>query len=294
MADAICNTSIRFGKVIVPVAIKAAAESKDVSIGRAAPDGSKLCRIDVPDPGPEANVLVVDPLRRDKKGKVVQAQYDGEPLRGVWQGDKFHEIRPEDLTAINEETQIDEIEIGEFIPLRDVPWARVTGAYFLAAQEGFPAWPLALICKALKRKRAAGVVHFALRVGGRQKLGILHAVNGGLMLNTLHYAAEFARAESEIQLDDSGVSKVMVSLAEQIIEEGTRPVEVLDRYVDEVTEIKGNLVAEALAGQPLTRRPKRAKGTPVSTADALLNSLRASVEAAEARKPRKPAAPVEA
>lgn len=292
MASSIISTTLQVGSARLPVVVKAASESKEAKIDRAAPDGEhRLCRIDVPDPGPEAETIHVEPVRRDKKGKIVQAQYDGEPRRGVWQGDSFHEIAPEQLQAIEDATQMEAIEIQDFVRVKDVPWERVTGAYFLAAPEGFPAWPLAVIAKALRKRRAAGVTRIVLRSGGRQRLAVVHAVNGGLMVNTLHYAAEFRSTEHEITLDDTGVVPGMVGVAEEMIESRIVEVEKLDEFSDEIAARKAALIADAVAGKPIKPTAKT-KAEPTVTGDRLMESLRASVKQAQER--RKASAPVTA
>jgi Ku protein len=263
MGRTVQNTTLTVGLLTVPVALRKVTQKQDVKLDRATAAGNRVKRIEV------------DAVT----GEVV----DGEFRHGRFDGDTFHAIPESAIVAIEEETKIESFAIEHFVPLKDVPWERVQDAYYIAPQSKVGSVkPLKLLHAALAKSKKAGA--FKLTLTKRQYPAIIYASNGGLIVNTLAFAADFTQVhEADEAIANAEVKPAEVALAVQLIEANASDADVIDTFEDDLVALKQRLVDEALAGRTITTKAK-APVAPSPSGDLLMESLKASI--AETQKKR--------
>lgn len=170
----------------------------------------------------------------------------------------FVPVKPEDLQTITDATALDTFVIEHFIPLADVPMERVQDAYFIAPADGMPTKSLVLLARALKRRKVAGV--FKMVKTSRQHLCVLYERDGGLIVNTLAYASDFAavrEAAEALSAQPVKIARGEQEMAETLIEMLTSPADVLDSYEDDLIPLKADLIERAVQGKELPKRKAR-------------------------------------
>ena len=155
-----------------------------------------------------------------------------------------------------------------------------TDTYYLAPQSGASAKPLKLLHQALKRTKRAGV--FKLTLTSRQYLAAVYAENGALIVNLMHFSADFKKVKraSEV-LDSVEVDPKQVALACDLIEAMSSDADVIDTFEDDLVPLKQVLVDAALAGKTIRKEKGKKAPEPV---DDLAEQLRASYEAIQKEK----------
>jgi non-homologous end joining protein Ku len=197
----------------------------------------------------------------------------------------FKPISPEDLEVIEDATKLDAFTIDHFIPLKDVPFDRVTDAYFLAPAEGHSAKPLVLLSRALKRTKRAGV--FKMVKASRQYLAVVYEQDGGLIVNTVAFAADFTAVREAAEVLSKQQVKIALaelSLACDLIEALGSDADVIDTFEDDLIPLKADLVERALAGKELPKRQRRETPQTPTDEESLMGLLEASVKASPARR----------
>ena len=259
---------LEIGALIVPVKLEKISVRTDVRLDRATEHGNKIKRIEM-DSVTGEEVL------------------DGTIKQGVFENPKegtgFREIPAEALEAIKEQTDLDTFQIEHFVPVKDLPTERFSNAYFLAPQSGVNPKPLKLLHQALKRTKKAGV--FKLTLTSRQYLAALYAHNGALIVNLMHFAGDFKKADrAGEKLAGVEVDPKQVALACDLIEAMSSDADVIDSFEDDLVPLKQTLVDAALAGKKL--RKEKGKKAPAPQDD-LAEQLRASYEAIQSKKKEK-------
>jgi DNA end-binding protein Ku len=275
------NTTLEVGPLSVPVSLTKISVRSDVKIDRASKNGNKIKRQEID----------------SVTGEVLEGS---DVKKGVYEdpkkGSGFREIKVSDLDAIEAETQIDAFTVEKFIPLSEVPWERTQAAYFLGPQSDMPggAKALKLLYEALKKSKKAGVLKITLT--SRQYAAVVYAKNGGVILNTLAFAADFKKVSqaSEALAGVEIANKQMVGLMTEFIETLTTEPTCLDEMEDDLVALKQKLVDDALAGKKIQRTAKPKAKQASSGDDALMDALRASALKAKRDKASsgKKAAPV--
>jgi Ku protein len=264
MASTVLTSTLSFGLVSAPVRLKKVSESKATELKTASPEGNPLARV------------YLDGVT----GEVVE---NGDLRKGLFEADGFHEISQDALTAIDEATKLEVIEVTGFIPLADVPFERAISAYFLApGGKGGPiaAKPLALLRDTLRKYKVAGFGKVTLRT--KSYPFVVYEHEGGLLVNTLVWADEFQQVhEAAESLEGVQTPKATVELAGQLVKALTTTVADLDALKDDRREKREKLIAAALAGKPVTSVP-----TAVLQADTtdLEAALAASLAASEKKR----------
>lgn len=256
------NTTLDFGVISIPVALRKVGTRSDVKLDRASKDGN--------------------PIGRQEIDKVTGEVIDGDEVQhGIRDGEDFRAISKEDLEAIEAETKIERFEIEHFIPLSEVPFERATDAYYLAPQKDARiVKPLKLLAEALRKTKRAGVIKLTLTK--RQYAAVVYEKDGGLFVNLLSFAGDFREArEASESLAGAKVTKPELDLAVQLVEAQASEADVLDEIEDDLIPAKQALVDAVLSGKKLTK--KAAAKKPVPTGDDLLaKQLQASIAQATA------------
>ena len=193
------------------------------------------------------------------------------------------------------------IEITEFVPLAKVDPIYFEGAYYLGPDKGGEK-AYRLLAEAMRQTGRCALAKWAAR--GKQYLVLMRPIEGGLVMQILHYADE-VRPFSEIPVGDSAVREPELKLAVQLIEQIATDEFKPDAYVDEVRARYHEAIQRKVEGQEVTASaPEAPKGQIIDLMDALKASLAqkgprpapaaaaapASVSAVADRKPRKVAA----
>jgi DNA end-binding protein Ku len=252
--------------VTIPVRLYTATESKDISFRQLhEPDNARIqyqryCPVD------------------DRKVEL------DEIVKGYeYSKDRYVIVSDEDfenLPVAGKRT----IELSAFVDAKDIDPIYYEKTYYLEPED-IGAKPYALLVKALEEKGKAAIGKIAIR--SRERLCALRLMNGQLALETLLYA-------DEVRPQDS-VDEVQISAAEMKV--ATALIELLEekfditQYHDEYRDALRNLIEAKLEGHELVTPEEPEAAAPAVD---LMAALKASVEAARARKAEKGEAEEEA
>ena len=177
------------------------------------------------------------------------------------------------------------IDIAGFIKDEELPGPLYyQSAYYLEPEKSAQK-PYALLRKTLEKTKRVAIAKFALR--DRERLVSVRALDGALLLNTLHWPDEI-RATDDLDLpDDVKVSAAELKMAENLVEMMATAFEPED-FKDEYKEAVLKVVRAKVEGrEDLVEAPEAEAETTVVD---LMAALKASVERAKAgEKKRKPA-----
>jgi non-homologous end joining protein Ku len=256
----------------IPVSLKKIANGNEVVLDTASSRGNPMKQVYV-------DLETGEPVERSEFLKGVFKLKPNKQKRETWRD--FAPIDRADLDVIEDATRLDTMVIEHFIPLAQVPFERVTGAYFIAPASGMTTKPLVLLARALKRKKLAGV--FKMVKTTRQHLAVVYEQDGGLIVNTLAWAADFSavvEAREALARDDVQIKKAEQDMAETLLGIYTTEASVLDSYEDDLIPLKAELVEQALTSRPLAapkkRQPTKADGELMESLEATLAKVRAA------------------
>lgn len=177
------------------------------------------------------------------------------------------------------------IDIAGFIKDEELPGPLYyQSAYYLEPEKSAQK-PYALLRKTLEKTKQVAIAKFALR--DRERLVSVRALDGALLLNTLHWPDEI-RATDDLDLpDDVKVSAAELKMAENLVEMmaiAFEPEDFKDEYKEAVLKV---VRAKVEGREDLVEAPEAEAETTVVD---LMAALKASVERAKAgEKKRKPA-----
>lgn len=277
---AIANTTLEFGVVSVPVALRKVSENGDLALDTASPDdNARVQRYVDSVTGADCTDNAIC-----KKG-VFMSKPDKDD-RSTWHD--FREIPKETLAEIKEETKIETIEILGFLPQSEVPFERALGCYYLAPQKGqtSAAKPLKLLREALAETGKAGVLKLVLK--DRQRPAVVYAKDGGLYVNTMVWAEDFKEAAQAAEVLEAVAQPEakMVALAVDLVDGMSVDRAVLDGLSDDYRPKLLSLYEAALAGEEIAVTEKVEKEK-VET-DNLEALLQASIKQAKPKGKGKP------
>lgn len=280
MASTIKTLTLEVGLVRVNVSLRAASEKKDITLERATPDGRRIKRIDIPEPE-EGAAKIELALLRNEKGELQAQQFEGAPIKGVWEDGEFHEIPASEIEVIDELTKLDTFTVQEFIPIEDIPWERAQASYFLVPPKGVGVKTLVALRKAMKRRNAAGVAKLMPR--SRQKLAVIYPKHGGLMVTCLSYADAYEQVlEGAAKFSGVEVDEKIVSLTEKLVTSMMEPASVLNEYRDDKIDLRADLIERAKLGEEPIEAPE--PQPEVRVPDSLEEALEESFRRADSRE----------
>jgi len=169
------------------------------------------------------------------------------------------------------------IEIAGFIKDEELPGPLYyQSAYYLEPEKSAQK-PYALLKKTLEKTKRVAIAKFALR--DRERLVSVRALDGALLLNTLHWPDEIRSTEDLDLPDDVKVSPAELKMAENLVEMMATAFEP-DDFKDEYKEAVMKVVRAKVEGrEDLVEAPEAAAETTVVD---LMAALKASVERAKA------------
>ena len=260
-ARALGSATIAFGLVSIPVKLYSAAESA------AAVRFNQIDRRD--------GSRVKQQLVSAKSGELV-------PKEEIVKGYEFAKGRyvlftPEELKAL-EAASTYTIDIEEFVPDDAVDRIYFDKAYYLGPDKG-GARAYRLLAQALKATGRIAIGRYAAR--GRQHLVMLRPMDGGLLLEQLHYADEI-RSFGEVPLEDIELKSAELDLAKQLVEQGASERFDPAAYRDEVRARIMDLIQRKVEGEDISVAPTE---KPEHKIIDIMEALKASLNTADKRKP---------
>ncbi|MGA8260700.1 MAG: Ku protein [Arenicellales bacterium] len=264
------SATIAFGLVSIPVKLYSAAESAATirfnQIDRR--DGSRIKQ----------------QLISSKSGEIVPKD---EIVKGYEFAKGQYVLFDKDELKALEVASTYMIDIEEFVPDGAVDRIYFDKAYYLGPDKG-GARAYKLLSKALEATGKIAVGRYAVR--GQQHLVMVRPLDGGLLLEQLHYADEI-RKFSEVPVEDVEVKKAELDLAKQFIAQGASDSFDAGKYHDEVREQVMALINRKVEGEDISVAPTE---KPEHKVIDIMEALKASLNAPNQRKPAKSAAPAKA
>lgn len=267
-ARALSSATISFGLVSIPVKLYSAAEAKSaLSFNQIhKKDGSR----------------VKQQLINSRTNEVV-------PREEIVKGYEFAKgqyvlFEPEELKAL-EATATHTVDIVEFLKADQIERRYLEKVYFLGPDKG-GARAYKLLSQALQATGRIGIGKYAAR--GKQYLVMVRPMGeAGLVLEQLHYPDEL-RSFSEVPIEDATIKPAELQLATQLIEQASSDEFKPDSYRDEVRERMLALIERKVEGEDITIAPT---AEPEHKIIDIMEALKASLAAGNARKPAQQAEP---
>ena len=228
------SATISFGLVSVPVQLYPASESQ------AAVSFNWLNK--------QTNARLKQQYVDGKTGEKVEKE---DMIKGYeFSKGQYVTFTPDEIKAM-EEKGTGSIDIVEFVPLDKVDRLYFDRGYFLGAGKGGDR-AYKLLTAALKKADLAAIGQYAAR--GKQYLVMLRPLDGGLVMEQMHYADE-VRSMKDVPLPEGDVKPAELNLALQLIEQAKTSEFKPENYKDTVRDrMLGEIQAKA-AGQDIVAEP---------------------------------------
>jgi DNA end-binding protein Ku len=197
---------------------------------------------------------------------------------------------PEEIKALDEKAS-NSIDIAEFVPLAAVDRIYLDRVYYLGPDKGGDR-AYRLLGEALQQSGRAALGQYSAR--GKQYLVLVRPLDGVLVMEQLHYAAEL-RPASEVPHPDTPVKEAELALARQLIEQSSTEEFRPENYHDTVRERVLDAIQSKVEGQEITAEAAPPETKIIDLMDALKASLaKRGASAAEKKPAKQPAADDEA
>ncbi len=256
MPRAIWKGVISFGMVSIPIRLFPATESKDIGFRQLRRDTNTRVRMLRWDPVEEQEVPYDEIVKGYEYAKDRYVVLDDEDLEKLPLPTK-HTI---ELTAFVEEAEIDPVHYEK--------------SYYLSPEDA-GIKPYSLLIRAMQAKGLIAIAKVAIRT--KERLCALRARGDQLILETLYYPDEIRDPGESVAVDE--VSEEEMEMARALIEMLEEPFDP-EKYTDQYREALMTIINAKLEGQEVAT-PEAAAPQPAVD---LMAALRASVEAAKARK----------
>jgi DNA end-binding protein Ku len=262
--------SISFGLVTIPVKLYSATEERDVQFNQVHRDDGgrirykRVCELD----NKEVQYAEIAKGYQMPGGEVV-----------VLTDEDFKDLPLTTSRAI---------DVLEFVPLEQVDPIHFAKSYYLEPEKS-GVKPYVLLREALEQSGRVALVKVALRQ--REQLATLRVKDGVFVLETMLWPDEIRTPDFGFLDDDVTVRPQEVSMAGALIDSLSAdfdPSQYTDAYREALTE----MIEAKVAGREVVQ-PVDAPADSGAVVD-LMSALRASVEAAKAKKTGGTAAPVKA
>jgi len=282
MPKAVWTGSLSFGLVTIPVRLYPATEPKDVRFHLMDAQGRRVHYRRFVDAEP-GTLDMPDGDERPKEQPSAAEPSSGEEevhyedlLRGFERDDGSVVLMGEDEIRSVRPERSHTIDIEDFVDLRDIDPVFFEKSYVVAPQHGAEK-PYALLLLAMEREDRAGIGRFVLRT--KPHLVAIRPAQDALFLETLFFGDEVRDARRLAgDVDATVVSEAELELAETLIDTlktTWNPQAYADTYREE-------LLDRIRAKAPTDAAPERiAAAPPGAQVEALMDALRASVEAAK-------------
>jgi DNA end-binding protein Ku len=261
MARAFWKGSLSFGLVEIPVSLRPAEDSTELSF-------TLLDRNDFSPVG----------YKRYNKNTGREVPWD-RVIRGYeYEPGEYVVLTDEELKRANvKATQT--IEISEFVDGREIDPAYYETPYYVEPlKKGSKSY--ALLREALERSGRVGIAQIVLRT--RQRLAALTVRDGALLLDLLRYPHELRQVDSEaIPKRGAGVTQREIEMAERLIGEMAapwKPSEFHDTYQEDVLELVRRKVKSGQTHAVVEPEKTRGERAPRTDVVDLMPLLKKSLE----------------
>lgn len=255
-ARSIWNGAVTFGMVTIPVKMYPATSSKDIAFN-------------------ELHTVCNSRLKRLRWCPVCNREVSGDEVMKGYEYSKgqYVEMTDEDFEKIPLPSK-HTIEVGKFVKSEEIDPVYYDTAYVLEPDD-IGKKPFALFMHALNKKGMVAVAHITIRK--REQLCALRGHGGNLMLETLFYSDEL-RVDPSKELPDTKLTDAEEKMGEALVDLLAGEFDAKE-YKDAYREALTELIAAKLEGKEVVSAPE----APTQVMD-LMEALRASVEAAKARR----------
>ncbi len=259
MPRSIWKGAVSFGLVTIPVKVYGATEEKDISFRQ----------VHVADGGRIRYKRVCEVCSQEIPFSDIAKGYEAPDGRlAILDSDDFSGLPSADGKTV---------EVTRFVELEQVDPTYFSRTYLLEA-DGVGTKPYVLLRDALAKAGKAAVVKVALR--SRETLALIRPVGEVLRLHTMLWPDE-VRDDSFVRPPtDIAVSEPELAMAEMLIDQLSGDFDP-DAYTDTYREALEQVIEAKLDGVAL---PEEAEEGPRAEVVDLVAALRASVEAAKARR----------
>ncbi|MFI5279605.1 MAG: Ku protein [Gemmatimonadales bacterium] len=183
----------------------------------------------------------------------------------------------EEIKAMEEKKDTGIISVTEFVPADQVERLYFDKGYFIGPNKGGER-AYKLLTEALKKTKLVAIGQYVAR--GKTYLVMLRPMEGGLVLETLHYADE-VRSMKDVPLPEGDVKPAELSLALQIIEQLKADAFKPEKYRDTVRDRMQEQIDAKIAGQEIVAEPTEEPETQIID---LMEALKASLAKGGSRK----------
>ena len=297
MPKAVWTGSLAFGLVNIPVRLYPATEPKDVRFHLMDARGRRVrYRRFVEAEGPEEDWTPSDGPEADAGSPSSGTPSSGTPrqpdpvdeeiayedlMRGVERDDGWIVLLDDDEIRSVQPERSRTIDIEDFVELNDIDPVYFEKSYIVAPQHGAEK-PYALLLCAMERSGRAGIGRFVLRT--KPHLVAIRPANGTLALETLFFGDEVREAKRLVgDVGAADVSERELELAEKLIatlDTTWNPGGYADTYREELLE----RIAQKSPAQIPEERAPAPSGSQV---ESLMDALKASVEQAKEKQPKR-------
>ena len=193
--------------------------------------------------------------------------------------DTYVILEPEEIDAVKLESK-KTIDLVQFVDAADVDYRYFERPYFVAPADPLAGEGFVVIRDALRKTGKLGLAQ--VTIAGREWLVALGPLENGLVMELLRYADELRDPNdffNEVPTD--APQKQMVELAEQLIEQKTRPFAPSafhDRYQDALKE----LLKEKMKGRKVVAPEEEGRPSGANVID-LMEALKRSIGQSEKR-----------
>jgi DNA end-binding protein Ku len=262
----IASASISFGLVSVPVSLYSASESS-ATVGFNMLH--KTC-------GSRLKQQYICP----QEGTVVEKD---EIAKGYeFSKGQYVTFTPEEIKALDEKAT-NSIDIAEFVPLDAVDRMYLDKVYYLGPDKGGDR-AYRLLGEALKETGRAALGQYSAR--GKQHLVLVRPLDGVLVMEQLHYAAEL-RSAADVPHPETPVKETELALAKQLIAQSSTDEFRPENYHDTVRERVIDAIEKKVEGQEITAEAPPPETKIIDLMDALKASLAKQGAAASEKKSSK-------
>jgi DNA end-binding protein Ku len=267
-ARALSTATISFGLVSIPVKLYSGAEPKSAL---------SFNQIDKKD-----GSRVKQQLVNSRSGELVARE---EIVKGYeFAKGQYVLFEPDELKTL-EAAATHTIDIVEFLKADQIERQYLDKVYYLGTDKG-GARAYKLLAQALNETGRIGIGKYAAR--GKQYLVMVRPMGEkGLVMEQLHYPDEL-RSFAEVPIEDATVKPAELKLATQLIEQAASEKFTPENYRDEVRDRMLELINRKVEGEDITIAPT---AEPEHKIIDIMEALKASLAAGNARKPAQQAEP---
>jgi DNA end-binding protein Ku len=181
---------------------------------------------------------------------------------------QYVRFTPEEIKALDEKAT-NSIDIAEFVPLSAVDRIYLEKVYYLGAGKGGER-AYRLLGAALADTGRAALGQYSAR--GKQYLVLIRPMGDLLVMEQLHYQGELKSAD-EVPRPDVTLKDAELTLARQLIEQGSVDEFKPDNYRDTVRDRVLEAIQQKVDGQEITSEPAAPETKIIDLMDALKASL---------------------